>query len=487
MEVILIEKNNLNNQGLGFLRLTGIAVGATIGGGVFSMSGDMAASGANTMAVLVGWLICGIGMLGLMLCFHGLNRTKPELTGGIYSYAEAGFGDFVGFNSAWGYWISALLANVSYATLLFAAIGYFFPIFGEGNNLISIVLASVIIWAMHLLVLRGVKEASGVNLVITIAKIIPIFAFLVFVMFMRAFDWSVFTQNFFGEAGGPSFWAQVKATTSSTVWAFIGIEGAVVISSRAKKTSDVGKATVTAFLTVLVIYVLISVLSMGVLTRAELAELGNPPLAGILEHVVGQWGAVLVNLGVIISLTGATLGYTIIAAECPHDAAIRGSFTRIFAKKNKNSAPSASLWITNGIVQLFLIITYFNESTYQIFYAISASMIMFPYLLSALYYLMVVMKKEGLEAESTADLLKRKIAAVVGTIYGMWLLYASGVEYILISSLLYAPGIIFFVISKKERNQKIFNKLGDAALAFVIVALAATSIYMIVTQKIQPF
>lgn len=475
-----------NEKGLKFLRLTGVAIGATIGGGVFSLSGDMAANGANTAAVLVGWLICCIGMFSLMMCFYGLNKMRPDLTGGIYSYAKEGFGEFVGFNSAWGYWISALLANVSYATLLFAAIAYFIPIFGEGNNLISIVCASLIIWMMNFLVLKGVKEAALINLVITIAKILPIIVFILAILFVTAFKLDVFLQNFWGEPGGLDFMGQVKATTGTTVWAFIGIEGAVVISGRARRAKDVGKATITAFVSVFLIYLMVSVLSMGVLSRPELAALGNPPMAGILSHVIGPVGAMIVNLGVIISLTGATLGYTIIAAECPHEAAKQGVFMKLFAKTNKNGAPNASLFITNAIIQLFLIIIYFNQSTYQIFYTISASMIMFPYLLSAMYYLKALLRTDALSLPQGNKHLAT-VFAVIGTIYGVWLLYASGLVGILISALLYAPGLVVYILGKKERNEKYLASVFDKFLAGLILILAVLSLILILTGQIHPF
>ena len=88
--------------------LIAAVITAVIGGGVFTMAGDMAAAGANTGAVLIGWLVC-IGVFCLMMCFYALNHCKPKLTGSIYSYARAGFGEFMGFNSAYGCWISALV------------------------------------------------------------------------------------------------------------------------------------------------------------------------------------------------------------------------------------------------------------------------------------------------------------------------------------------------------------------------------------------
>ena len=193
----------MNNQGgkvetkeLGLFSLIAVIIGSTIGAGIFSLAGDMAANGANTGGVLVGWIVCGVGMLALTMCFFGLNKIKPELKNGIYSYASEGFGDFLGFNSAWGYWISALFCNVAYTTLLFAAIGYFFPVFGEGNNIISIVCASIVIWLINYLVLRGVKEATIISIVTTISKLLPIFIFMLAIVFARSFKLSIFIDNF---------------------------------------------------------------------------------------------------------------------------------------------------------------------------------------------------------------------------------------------------------------------------------------------------
>ncbi len=480
-------KNVQQTEGLGFLRLTAVALGATIGGGVFSLSGDMAANGANTAAVLAGWGICGIGMLCLTLCFFELNKRKPNLTGGIYSYAKEGFGDYIGFNSAWGYWISALLANVSYATLLFSAIGYFIPVFEQGNNLISIICASILIWIMNYMVSKGVKQAAGINLVVTISKIVPILIFIITVLFIKAFDPKIFMSNFWGEPGGPSFLEQIKATMITTVWSFIGVEGAVVISGRAKKSSDVGKATVSAFLGVLLIYLLVSILSMGIMTRTELAALGNPPLAFIFEKAVGKWGASIINFGVILSLAGATLGYTIIASECPYIAAQNGVFSKAFAKENKNHTPINSLLLTNSIIQLFLIITFFNASTYQIFYTISAGMIIPPYLLSALYFLKITIKKDGFEKDSSSDVLKNRILAVLATIYAFWLVYSTGWQSLLIMAILYAPGTLVYIKGKREQNKKYFDNSRDRILLGLIIALAVLSIILIANGTIHPF
>src|SRR5690242_21515102 len=83
--------------------LIALVVGSMIGGGVFNLPSDMSRA-ASPGAIIIGWLITGIGMLMLAFVYQSLAVRKPALNAGPYAYAKAGFGPFVGFNSAWGYW-----------------------------------------------------------------------------------------------------------------------------------------------------------------------------------------------------------------------------------------------------------------------------------------------------------------------------------------------------------------------------------------------
>src|ERR1700740_3699581 len=123
---------------LTLLPLIALVVGSMIGGGVFNLPSDMSRS-ASPAAIIISWIITGFGMLMLAFVYQNLAVRKPELNAGPYAYAKAGFGNFVGFNSAWGYWLSAFLGNVAYAVAIFSALSHFFPFFGGGNNLPSII------------------------------------------------------------------------------------------------------------------------------------------------------------------------------------------------------------------------------------------------------------------------------------------------------------------------------------------------------------
>lgn len=372
--------------------------------------------------------------------------------------------------------MSAILAQISFIALLFETIGNFVPAFGNGANLLSIVVASVVVWALSLLVLRGVNQAVILNAIVVIAKAIPVIVVVIAIIVGGAFKWDVFVDNFSG-TGELTLLEQVKGTVYTTVWIFIGIEGAVVISGRGKNTKISGQATIISFASLFILYVIISVLSMGVMPAKQLAELPNPSLGGVLETVVGPWGATLVNIGVIISLGGALFSYTILCVDSAFGPAEHEAFPAILARKNKNGAPTWSVIISGLIIQLFIIIMYLNNATFQALYALSTSAIMVPYVLSAFYYFKVVMNGEDKEFEGGKRFVPWLIA-IGASVYGFWLLYASGTTYILIASLLYAPGTIMYIYNRHKRGKKIFDGIGSVIVCVVLVVAAIISIVL---------
>ncbi len=457
--------------------LVALVVGSMIGGGIFSLPQNMADS-AGVGAVLIGWGITAVGMLTLAFVFQTLANRKPDLDGGVYAYAKAGFGDYMGFSSAWGYWISAWLGNVGYFVLLFSTLGYFFPIFGEGNTPAAIIGASILLWAVHFLVLRGIKEAAFINLVTTVAKVVPLVLFALICLF--AFRLDIFTADIWA-VGTPelgSVMNQVRNMMLVTVWVFIGIEGASIFSSRAEKRSDVGKATVIGFITVLLFLVLVNVLSLGIMTQPELAKLQNPSMAAVLEHVVGHWGAVLISVGLIISLLGALLSWVLLCAEIMFAAAKDHTMPEFLRRENANQVPANALWLTNAMVQIFLVITLFSSSTYLSLIYLATSMILVPYLWSAAYAFLLALRSETYE-QALAERKKDLIIGGIALLYAIWLLYAGGVKYLLLSALLYAPGAILFAKAKREVGKPVFTNVEKLIFAAVVIGalVAAFGLY----------
>ena len=455
---------------LGLSALTALVLSSMLGAGVFSLPQNMAAV-ASPSALLIGWAITGVGILFLAFAMLLLTRIRPDLDGGIFTYAREGFGELIGFCSAWGYWLCAVIANVSYLVIVFSALSFFtdtpeLRLFGDGNTWQSIVGASVLLWVVHFLVLRGVQTAAGINLVATLAKLLPLGAFVA--LAALAFQLDTFRLDFSGVALGVPVWEQVKNTMLITLWVFIGVEGAVVVSARARHKRDVGRATLLAVLSALAVYLLVTLLSLGVVPRSELAEMRNPSMAGLMVRLMGSWGEIVIAAGLIVSVCGAYLSWTIMAAEVPYLAATHKAFPRLFARQNRNNAPSASLWLTNISVQASLGLIWLTGSDYGTLLTIASEMILVPYLLVGAFLLKI----------ATRPL--HQAVGIGACIYGLWLLYASGPVHLLLSVVLYAPGLLVFLYARRTHQHDRSLKRRELALIGLLLVAAVPATWMLV-------
>lgn len=455
---------------LGLSALTALVLSSMLGAGVFSLPQNMAAV-ASPSALLIGWAITGVGILFLAFAMLLLTRIRPDLDGGIFTYAREGFGELIGFCSAWGYWLCAVIANVSYLVIVFSALSFFtdtpeLRLFADGNTWQSIVGASVLLWVVHFLVLRGVQTAAGINLVATLAKLLPLGAFVA--LAALAFQLDTFRLDFSGLALGVPVWEQVKNTMLITLWVFIGVEGAVVVSARARHKRDVGRATLLAVLSALAVYLLVTLLSLGVVPRSELAEMRNPSMAGLMVRLMGSWGEIVIAAGLIVSVCGAYLSWTIMAAEVPYLAATHKAFPRLFARQNRNNAPSASLWLTNISVQASLVLIWLTGSDYGTLLTIASEMILVPYLLVGAFLLKI----------ATRPL--HQAVGIGACIYGLWLLYASGPVHLLLSVVLYAPGLLVFLYARRTHQHDRSLKRRELALIGLLLVAAVPATWMLV-------
>lgn len=438
--------------------LTSMVVGSMVGAGIFSLPQHFGRA-TGPFGALVAWTVAGFGMLMLAFVFLMLSRRKPELDAGIFAYAKAGFGHYLGFFSALGYWAAACLGNVTYFILIQSTLGAVFPILGEGNTVAAVLSSSLILWSFHFMILRGIKEAAVINTIVTVAKIIPIVLFLVLVVL--GFQRDIFVANFWGGTAFDwgSIFEQVRSTMLVTVFVFLGIEGASVYSRYAKNRNDVGIATMLGFVGVLCLLVLVTVLSYGILLRPDLAALRNPSMAGVLQAVVGPWGAVLVSVGLLISVLGAYLSWCMLAAEVLYSAARSETMPAFLHKENANKVPSAALWMTNITVQVFLVLTVFAEEAFTLAKELTGSMSLIPYLLVAAYGFKL--SGGGAVYAPAEDRQRRvdRIRSVLATVFTIWLIYAGGLKYLLLSAVVYGPGSLLFIITRREQGKQIFTPL----------------------------
>ncbi|OCG64367.1 arginine-ornithine antiporter [Gilliamella sp. wkB18] len=454
---------------LGILPLTLLVVGSIVGSGIFSLPQNMAeASGPG--AILIAWVITLFGMLMLTRIFQYLSIRFYKINDGLYGYVRKGFGDYIGFNAAWGYWISAWMSCTSYLVILFSALGSFdyFSYFGNGTTLPSVISAIIFLWIVNLSILKGINQAFLLNCVVTLAKIVPICLFIICIIL--AFKVDTFKTNFWGTPQLGSVADQIKHTMLYTVWVYLGIESATVYASRAKSILSISRATFFGFAITSLLLICVSVLSLGIVPQHELAQMKNPSMALVIEHVVGNWGATFINIGLIVSVSGGLLSWLMLATEMLFLTGKGNNHTvpSCFGKLNKTGTPANALCLTSVLISILMILAHFYQSGYNILIQLSTSMVLIPYLLSAFFVLKLAINR------GNTFLI---FLGTAGSIYSTWLIYAGGVSYLLLSMILYSVGLIFYLYARKQRSLPAFSFIYDKIYATVIILLGIIAIF----------
>ncbi|MDR0299336.1 MAG: amino acid permease, partial [Streptococcaceae bacterium] len=309
-----------------------------------------------------------------------------------------------------------------------------------------------------------------------IAKLIPlaIFAIAAIVSFKAGVFTAHFWQNVsmnadmtkvgFSVMTTSGFFEQFKSSLMVMIWVFVGIEGAAMMGDRAKKKSDAGRATILGLVSLLIIYITLSILPFGFMDQKTLANVSAPGLINILNAMVGGWGGSLMAIGLIISLLGAWLSWTMLPVEATSQLADQKLLPKWFGKLNKNNAPQNALMLTGVLMQVFIIMTYFAANAYNVFVYLCTAVIMICYALVG-FYLM----KLGFEEKKTSNIVIGLLAGVFQVV-ALWL---SGWVFIWASAIIYVIGFAFFVIAKTESGKKVGNGNMIASAIITVFAILA--------------
>ena len=456
-----------------------MVISSCIGSGVFAITGQLAGV-ASPGAVLIAWLIVGVGFLALAFSLNNLTEKRRDLHG-IFSYADAGWGPLAGFISGWGYWLSAWLGNVAFATMMMSTIGYFYPAFLPGNTIPCIIIASIVMWALTYLVIRGVESAAFLNAIVMVCKVAAIAVTLIFGIFL--FNAGIFTADFWGNvydnavaAGqyGPDaaplggVGTQIFNCMIIMMWCFVGIEGASVVSSRAARKTDVGKATLIGFICLMLIYVGASVLPYGYMSSTEVAALDYPALVYVFSSMAPGWGGPFISIAIIISILGSWLSFTILPAETTSEMADYKLLPASWGKLNSHNAPSMSLLIVGACTQAFLIVLLFSADAYDFAFSMCTVAIVITWAFAAAYQ-----AKWGVQNKNMVQAAIGFVAVafqVIGVLFNGW-------SFLLLTCVGYIPGFFIYVKARKDYGNAI--TMGEKVCMGVVSALGVLSLVLL--------
>ncbi|MGE5632003.1 MAG: amino acid permease [Caulobacteraceae bacterium] len=441
------EKTALKRE-LGLAAATAIVIGNMIGSGIF-MSPQSLAAASNPKASILAWVITAIGSVLLALSFAKLGGAMPQ-TGGPIVYTRAAFGDFAAFLIAWTYWIGAWVGNAAIITGFMSYLTYFFPFFST-NRLLAFLVSSLILWIFTFINVKGVKEAGIVGIVTTTLKIVPLVVFVI--LAAMHFDSSHMSTVSSPDVAG---WGTVPAAIAIALWAFVGLESATVPAGEVKDPERVIKqSTIYGTIATAVIYILVSVLAMGVMDQAALAK-SSAPLADIINYATGgTWGGTFIALGAVISTLGATSGWILTTARSGFAGGEEKLFPAIFAKVHpKYKTPHISLIISGVAANILLIMNYVSSLTTAFtFMLLLATLAFLPaYAFSAAAEIVLLTKQS--KDFNLWNFLKNSFIALLAFAYSIYAIYGTGAEVVMYGFILMLIGIPFYVYMQFQNNKQ---------------------------------
>ena len=429
---------------IGLVTTTSLVVGNMIGAGIFLLPASLGEFGSIS---LLGWLFTATGAIILAKIFSNLSKLIVNKSGGPYTYSRAGFGDFIGFLVAWGYWISVWISNAAIAIAIIGALSFFFPIL-ETNSILAVTVGLSMIWFFTWINSKGVKASGKVQVVTTVLKLLP----LIFVILIGAFFFSLDNFPAFNLTGESNF-ATFPVVAALTLYAFLGIESASIPAENVKNPGKtVPKATMLGTIISTCVYIFGTIVLFGVLP-VEVLKNSAAPFAEAGKIIGGEYAGYFVASGAAISGIGALNGWILIVSQIPMAAAKDKMFPRIFKKENKNGAPILGLVIGSMLSSFVMLLNFTDGLVEQFTFIVNLTVLtcLVPYLfVSAAYIIILIERKTHMNS-----ILKTFVLGLLGFLFSVWAIYGSGADVVFYGFLLLLLGIPFYALMQwnKAKNK----------------------------------
>ncbi|MFT4850104.1 MAG: APA family basic amino acid/polyamine antiporter [Sediminicola sp.] len=429
-------------QKIGIITTTSLVIGNMIGAGIFLVPSSLASYGSIS---LLGWIFTAIGALILAKIFSNMSKMFVNKSGGPYAYSKAGFGDFIGFLIAWGYWISIWVSNAAIVVAIIGALSHFFPALST-NPVAGVSFGLALIWVLTWINSRGVKSSGIVQVVTTVLKLLP----LLFVIFVGIFFFDFDNFPAFNLTGNSS-WVAISSAAAITLYAFLGIESASVPAENVENPEvTIPRATMAGTIIVSLVYILGTVVLFGILPIETLQNSARP-FAEAGEIIGGEFAGNFVAAGAAISGIGCLNGWILISGQLPMATAKDNMFPRLFKKENKNGAPFLGLLIGSALTSVLLLMNFSVGLVAQFTFLLNITVFtaLIPYLFVAAAYVIVLIEKK-IHLNSA---LKTFLLGTLGFAYSLWAIFGSGRDTVFYGFLLLLLGIPFYVIMQWNKTK----------------------------------
>lgn len=444
----MANNNPQTRHKLGLWMLTALVTGNMIGSGIFLLPASLASYGSVS---LLAWIFTSAGALLLALVFAKLGTVMPRI-GGPYAYCREAFGDFVGFQMAYNYWIALWVGNAAIAVAFTGYLTFFWPALKNSTQLSFFVTVGVV-WLMTIINIIGVRRAGMVQLVTTVLKLMPLILIATLgLLFVQTSNLEHFNLT------GKSDFSALSGAATLTLWAFIGLESATVPAENVENPQrNIARATILGVLIAALVYIFSTLAVMGTISSEQLAH-STSPFADAAKIMFGPAGGYLIAAGAVISCFGALNGWTLLQGQIPLAAARDGLFPKSFTKQSRHGTPIVGLIVSSILITLLLLLTLSDnlvkQFTFIILLATLASLI--PYLFTAMAELIIFVKYR--EMFNAKRLLGSVMVSILAGAYAFWTIAGSGQETVYYGVLLLFSSIPVYAWMKWRAMKEVLTQ-----------------------------
>jgi APA family basic amino acid/polyamine antiporter len=423
-------------KGLTLWPATALVTGTIIGAGIFTQPTWLAQYGPIS---LLGFAITAFGSLMLALVFASLARRTPDV-GGPYAFSRQGFGDFVGFQSAWTYWIGAWVGVGAIASSMVVYLGVLIPAVVE-NRLLSILVAVGAIALLTFLNTQGVVTGGLVSLILTVLKVVPL-------LLIGTLGFLVFDASNLGPFNASTLppLEVITAVMAYTLFSFIGVEAATIPAGDVHEPDKtIPRATLIGTLAAAAVYLLSTTAVFGAVEQSTLAET-DAAFSLAAENMFGGWAGDAVAVVAVISCLGAMNGLLLLSGQIPMAAEFDGLAPKVFGKLNIRHAPGTGL-IISGILAAGILALSFSggglgDAVAQLV-LVSAVATMVSYAFSAGAEIKWLALDRG--KIPVAHFARRMLVAVLALLFTIFAFYGGGVQEIYWLWMLVVLGVPIYI------------------------------------------
>ncbi len=437
-------KQSSTSGNLGLWMTTSLVIGNMVGAGIFLMPSALAAYGGIS---IIGWIVSACGAFLLARVFSKLSVLVSGANGGPYAFAKAGFGDFIGFLVAWGYWISIWVSNAAIVVAFVSAMSVFFPQLAS-NSLLAVVTGMGAVWGLTWINSLGIRESGKLQLVTTLLKLIP----LLVVILGGFFFFKLENFSPFNVSNETSLGA-IAITATMTLYAFLGVESATIPAKNIENPEkNIPRATLMGTLITTLFYILGTTVVMGMIPAAVLA--GSPsPYADAMDIISGEWGRDLVAAGAAIAAFGALNGWILVQGQVAGATAKDRLFPAVFRRLNRNGVPVYGIVIGSFLTSAVMLMGYTDGLVEQFRFIILLATLccLVPYLFSMAAYVLLVIQRNT----NTRLPVVQLAMGLVAFAFTIWAVYGAGEKAVYWGFLLLLAGIPLYIYMKwRQKSPK---------------------------------